>query len=77
MFRYLFNRLASEKLIEYLSETYVIKRAAQMTVAAYYKISGEKRFSNLFQPGKFLNSFKGHLKKEIEDVQREVRKKQK
>lgn len=76
MFRFL-NRLAGDKVIEYLSQTYVIKRAAQMTVAAYYRISGEKRFSNLFQSAKILNSFKTHLKKEIEDVQREIRKKQK
>lgn len=74
MFRYLFNRLASEKVIEYLSQTYVIKRAAQMTVAAYYKFSGGNRFS---YSGRLLNSFKGHLKKEIEELQREIKKKQK
>lgn len=73
MFRFL-NRLAGERFIEYLSQTYVIKRAAQMTVAAYYRISGEKRFSNIFQSARFLNSFKTHLKKEIEDAQRKKQK---
>lgn len=74
MFRYLFNRLAGEKLIEYLSQTYPIRRAAQISVATYYKFSGGKGFSN---SSKFLNSFKGYLKKEIEDVQREIGKKKK
>lgn len=74
MFRYLFNRLTSEKLIEYLSQTYVIKRAAQMTVSAYYKISGDRRLDNLLQSERLLKSFKGHLKKEIEDMHRKIRK---
>lgn len=74
MFRHLFNRLASEKVIEYLSQTYVIKRAAQMTVAAYYKFSGGNQFS---YSGRFLNSFKKHLKNEVDEMQREIKKKQK
>lgn len=77
MFRYLFNRLANEKVIEYLSQTYVIKRAAQLTVATYYKISGGKPLSDNFQTNRFLRSLKGYLKKEIEHVQREIGKKQK
>lgn len=74
MLRYLLNRLTGEKLIEYLSQTYVIKRAAQMTVSAFYRISGDTQFSNQrFQ--NIFNSFKGHLKKELEDVNRQIKKK--
>lgn len=76
MLRYLLNRLASEKVIEYLSQTYVIKRAAQMTVSAFYRISGDKRLSNQkFQ--KFLDLFKDHLKKELKDIPHQIKKNRK
>lgn len=77
MFRFLLKRLASEKVIEYLSQTYVIKRAAQMTVSAFYRFSGDAKFRHLMQSNRIqgiLNSFKDNLKKELEDVQREIKK---
>ena len=80
MLRYLLQRLASEKVIEYLSQTYVIKRAAQMTVSAYYRLSGDTNVQKLFESRRFravLNSFKTNLKKELEDVQREMKNKKK
>lgn len=78
MFRYLFQRLAGEKMIEYLSQTYVIRRAAQMTVSAYYRLSGDPNAKKLMESGRFraiLNSFKTNLKKELEDVQRQIKNK--
>lgn len=80
MLRYLLQRLASEKVIEYLSQTYVIRRAAQMTVTAYYRLSGDANVRKLMESGRFrgiLNSFKQNLKKELEDVQREIKSKNK
>lgn len=80
MFRYLLQRLAGEKMIEYLSQTYVIRRAAQMTVSAYYRLSGDANVKKLLETGRFrtiLNSFKTNLKKELEDVQREIKSKNK
>lgn len=77
MLRFLLQRLASEKVIEYLSQTYVIRRAAQMTVSAYYRLSGDPNVRNLIQSGRIraiLNSFKNNLKKEIEDVKHELKK---
>lgn len=76
MLRYLLNRLASEKVIEYLSQTYLIKRAAQMTVSTFYRISGDKRLSNR-KIQNILDSFKGHLKEELEDMKREIKKNRK
>lgn len=69
MLRYLLQRLASEKVIEYLSQTYVIRRAAQMSVSAYYRMTGDANVRGI------LNSFKTNLKKELEDVQREIKNK--
>lgn len=78
MLRYLLQRLASEKVIEYLSQTYVIRRAAQMTVSAYYRMTGDANVRKLMESGKIrgiLDSFKTNLKKELEDVQREIKNK--
>lgn len=78
MLRYLLQRLASEKVIEYLSQTYVIRRAAQMTVSAYYRMTGDANVRKLMESGRFrgvLDSFKTNLKKELEDVQREIKNK--
>lgn len=80
MFRFLLSRLANEKVIEYLSQTYVIRRAAQMTVSAYYRLTGDANVKNLMDNGRFraiFNSFKTNLKKELEDVQREIKSKNK
>lgn len=78
MFRFLLKRLANEKVVEYLSQTYVIKRAAQMTVSAMYRFSGDKNFENIFKFSRFLtfrNSFKDHLRKELKDLNRKIGKK--
>lgn len=69
MLRHLLNRLAGEKVVEYLSQTYVIKRAAQMTASTYYR---NQQYLNRLPS--ILKSFHSHLKKEIEDVQRKIKK---
>lgn len=77
MLRHLLQRLTGEKFVEYLSQTYVVKRAAQMTVAAYYRLSQDANFRHLLQSNRvqsMLNSFKSNLKKELDDVQREIKK---
>lgn len=78
MLRFLLKRLASEKVIEYLSQTYVIRRAAQMTVQALYRYSNDRKIQDILSAGRFrsiLNSFKQNLKKELENVDREIKKK--
>lgn len=73
MLRFLLKRLASEKLIEYLSQTYVIRRAAQMTVQTLYRYSDGKNLQDFFSRGRLqslLNSFKANFKKEIEDIKK-------
>lgn len=80
MLRYLLQRLAGEKVIDYLSQTYVIRRAAQITVSAYYRLSGDANVRKLLESGRFraiLDSFKTNLKKELDDVQREIKSRNK
>lgn len=80
MLRYLLQRLANEKVIEYLSQTYVVRRAAQMTVSAYYRLSGDANVRKLMESDRFraiLDSFKTNLRKELDDVQREIKSKNK
>lgn len=77
MIRFLLSRLASEKVIDYLANTYVVRRAAQMTVSAYYRISGDKRLHNAIKSERaqrIITSFKENMKKELEDAQRQIKK---
>lgn len=76
MLRYLLQRFTSEKIINYLSQTYVIRRAAQMTVSAYYRFSSHPKYEEMIKSGRmqsFFDSFKVNLKKQLEDVQREIK----
>lgn len=77
MLRHLLKRLTHEKVIEYLSETYIIRRAAQMTVSTFYRFSGNKNVYQSLQPEKIqsvLKSFRRYFKQEIEDVQKKHKK---
>lgn len=77
MWRFLFKRLANEKFIEYLSDTKFIRWTAQMTVATYYRFVGDKHITELLKSDRvrrILNSFKDNMKKELEDVKRELKK---
>lgn len=78
MWRLLFKRFANEKFIEYLSETKFMRRTAQMTVATYYRFFGDNVYvTDLLKSDRFrriLGSFKANIKKELEDVKREMKK---
>lgn len=83
MLRYLLHRLANnEKLLETLSNSYVIRRAAQLTVAAFYKGKSIAQENNLQQlqnmtPEKFrsfIKSFQDNLKQEIESAKKQLKK---
>lgn len=77
MWRFLFRRFANEKFIEYLSETKFIRRTAQMTVATYYRFVGDKNIADLLKSDRIrhiINSFKDNMRKELEDVKREMKK---
>lgn len=80
MLRYLLSRLANnEKLVDALANSYVVRRAAQMTVSAFYKgkeYAQEKNLT-LLTPEKFrslINSFKNNYKQEIEEAKRKLKK---
>lgn len=83
MFRFLFRHLANnEKLVEALSQSYVIRRAAQLCVAAFYKGKSYAIEKNLhtMTPEKFqsfIKSFQSNLKQEIEAAKRELQNKKK
>lgn len=68
MLRLLLKRLTNEKLVEYLSQTYLVKRAAQITVAAFYRFSTDQNIGKILSSNRFLNSFKSNVKKEIEHM---------
>lgn len=80
MLRYLLHRLANnEKLLESLSNSYVIRRAAQLTVTAFYKgksIVHENNLQNM-TPERFrafIKSFQENLKQEIESAKKQLKK---
>lgn len=81
MLRYLLSRLANnEKLLESLSNSYVIRRAAQMTVAAFYKgksIAQENNLQNLTPERfrSFIKSFEKNFREEIESAKKQLKKK--
>lgn len=78
MLRFLLSRLANnEKLLEKLSNSYVIRRAAQLTVAAFYKgksIAHQQNIQNM-TPDRFrsfITSFLNNLKQEIEAAKKQL-----
>lgn len=76
LLRYLGN---NEQFVQRLSESFVIRRAAQLCVAAFYrsKIIAEKRGLNEMTPDRFRNlmaAFQTNLKKELEGVKEEIKK---
>lgn len=79
MFRHILRLLANnEKLVHALSESYVIRRAAQLTVAAFYRGKSfviEKDLHKTLTPERFrslMNSFRENLKKEIDAAKKEL-----
>lgn len=82
VFRYLFNYFVNNpQLVEKLSESYPIRRAAQLTVYAYHKgkaIGEGKIQDGLKQGAKRLDSFAGKFKEELakgmEEISKEAKK---
>lgn len=78
MFRYFIHKFVNnEKFVEQLSQSYIIRRAAQITIAAFYQsktFAHENNLQNL-SPERFkevMRSFQNHLRKELEAAQREL-----
>lgn len=77
--RYLFNYLFNHpEIVNKLSDSYVIRRAAQMTVYVYHK--GKRIGEGAIQDGlkqgtQRLNSFTDKFKEELEREMREAKKK--
>lgn len=78
LMRYLAN---NEQLVQRLSESYPVRRAAQLMVAAFHRtksIAEDQRLHEL-TPERFrnmVNSFKQNLNKEIENAKQELKKRQ-
>lgn len=81
--RYLFNYLANNpQLVEKLSESYPVRRAAQLTVYAYHKgkrIAGEGAVEGGLKQGaerlsSFAGKFKEELKRGIQEASNEAKK---
>lgn len=76
LMRYFAN---NEQLVQRLSESYPVRRAAQIVVSMFYrgKIMAEEKGLHEFTPERFRNffkSFKEDVKKEIEAAQEELKK---
>lgn len=74
--RYLAN---NEHLVQRLSESYPVRRAAQIAVSVFYrgKILAEEKGLHELTPERFrsfLRSFKENVKQEIEGAKEELRK---
>jgi len=80
VFRILFRYLANnEQLVQRLSESYPIRRAAQLLVAAFHqsKSFAEERRLAEFTPERFrnmINSFKDNVQQEIRSAKEELKK---
>ncbi|XP_055859311.1 protein NCBP2AS2 homolog [Episyrphus balteatus] len=77
LFRYLAN---NEQLIQKMSESYPMRRAAQLVVAMMIKTKSmaEQRGLSNMTPEKFrefFRTFNNNLKQEIEGVKEELKKK--
>jgi mediator of RNA polymerase II transcription subunit 9 len=77
LMRYLAN---NEKLIQQLADSYPMRRAAQLMVAAFYRTKAIARDNNLHEMSperfkSFVRSFKDNVSKEIENAKQELKKK--
>lgn len=76
LMRYFAN---NEQLVQRLSESYPVRRAAQMVVSVFYrgKIMAEEKGLHELTPQRFRNlfrSFKEDVQKEIEAAKEELKK---
>jgi mediator of RNA polymerase II transcription subunit 9 len=75
--RYLAN---NDKLVQNLADSYAMRRAAQLVVAALFRTKSIARENNLHEltPERFksfVNAFKNNVKAEIESAKQELKKK--
>ncbi|CAD6998637.1 uncharacterized protein NCBP2-AS2 homolog [Ceratitis capitata] len=81
VFRFLLRYLANnEQLIQRMAESYPMRRAAQMVVSILYRTKNmaQERGIHDMTPERFksfMALFKNNLKKEIEGVKDEIKKK--
>lgn len=81
VFRFLLRYLANnERLIQRMAESYPMRRAAQMVVSIMYRTKNmaQERGIHDTTPERFksfMAIFKSNLKKEIEGVKNEIKKK--
>ncbi|XP_019847926.1 protein NCBP2AS2 homolog [Bactrocera dorsalis] len=81
VFRFLLRYLANnEQLIQRMAESYPMRRAAQMVVSIMYRTKNmaQERGIHDMTPERFksfMAIFKNNLKKEIEGVKNEIKKK--
>lgn len=76
LLRYLAN---NEQLVQRMSESFVMRRAAQLAIAAFYKsknIAVEHRLHELTpeRMRSFFKSFQANVRQEIEGVKEELKK---
>lgn len=76
LLRYLAN---NEQLVQRMSESFVMRRAAQLCIAAFYrgKAVAEQQGLSRLTPERFrqlMAAFQTNLKKEIEGVKEELKK---
>ncbi|XP_055374185.1 protein NCBP2AS2 homolog [Condylostylus longicornis] len=76
IFRYLAN---NEQLVQKLSESYLVRRAAQLTISLFYK---SKNFAETYKVDElspkrfksFVESFKTNIKQEIDGAKEQLKK---
>lgn len=77
--RFLFQKLANnEQLVQRLSESYPIRRAAQITLLFFYRGKAFAERNDLVNPTKFrdfFRNFNSNLKQEIEAAKKEIKRK--
>lgn len=77
--RFLFQKLANnEQLVQRLSESYPIRRAAQITLLIFYRGKAIAERNDLVNPARFrdfFRKFNTNLKQEIESAKREMKRK--
>lgn len=77
--RFLFQKLLNnEQLVQRLSESYPIRRAAQLTLLLFYRGKSIAERQDVIKPHRFRAFFKNlnsNFKEEIEAAKREIKRK--
>lgn len=73
LMRYFFAN--NEQLVQKLSESYPIRRAAQLVVGAFFKSKSIVDKSKLGDPQRFIKRFQDNIKEEFKNAKDELKKK--